>query len=196
MNMRKPASRFALTLFAMFVINGCASRVLFTKELLAEFKNDLARIQFYISDDLILTRETTNTDRAVDPNHALKIEKGVYIEEIALEKSTPGILTAFYENPNAIGVSCEYDANILAIKFEPDINGQERFLLFITDKSPADTYSILSIYNKETKVILGTRYDGKIYKMKFSKVPFLMVDLDRIEKIRKERRTMSGIRLE
>jgi len=78
------------------VLTGCASMVPFTHEIRTEHDlttDDLRDLQFYVSDDVTLRREVETRGRTIDHGE-LKLHAGKTIEEIVIEKHTPGLAVA------------------------------------------------------------------------------------------------------
>ncbi len=99
-----------LTLAALTLVlaSGCASYVPFTQELRNEHKltgDDLKNLQFYNSHTITLRRELARGDRQVTGSHTLLVIAGKQIEEVVIEKHTPGVVVA--SNENALRVSFE-----------------------------------------------------------------------------------------
>ncbi len=84
----------AATAVALFA-SGCASYVPFTAELETEHHlaaKDLQNLQFYTSDRITLRRELKNDASQVTGTHKLLVIAGKRIEEVVIEKHTPGVI--------------------------------------------------------------------------------------------------------
>jgi hypothetical protein len=80
---------------ALALSTGCASYVPFTQELRNEHRlsgEDLRNLQFYNSHTITLRRELARGDRQVTGTHKLLVIAGKQIEEVVIEKHTPGVL--------------------------------------------------------------------------------------------------------
>jgi hypothetical protein len=80
---------------ALVLSTGCASYVPFTQELRNEHRlsvDDLRNLQFYNSHAITLRRELARGDRQVTGTHKLLVIAGKQIEEVLIEKNTPGVL--------------------------------------------------------------------------------------------------------
>lgn len=80
---------------ALVLTTGCASYVPFTQELRNEHRltgEDLRNLQFYNSHTITLRRELARGDRQVTGSHKLLVIAGKQIEEVVIEKNTPGVL--------------------------------------------------------------------------------------------------------
>jgi hypothetical protein len=74
---------------------GCASYVPFTAELQTEHHlvtKDLQNLQFYTSHEIRLRRELANDSRQITGSHKLLVIAGKTIEEVVIEKHTPGVI--------------------------------------------------------------------------------------------------------
>lgn len=85
------AGLLAASLFA----GGCVSYVPFTAELQAEHRlvpKDLQNLQFYTSHEIRMRRELSKDSSQVSGSHKLLVIAGKTIEEILIEKHTPGVI--------------------------------------------------------------------------------------------------------
>lgn len=76
-------------------LSGCASYLPFSQELRDEHKleaKDLKNLQFYTSHTITLRREAERGGREVTSGHKLLLIAGKQIEEVVIEKHTPGIV--------------------------------------------------------------------------------------------------------
>jgi hypothetical protein len=88
--------------------SGCASYVDFTQEMVDQHHlvpKDLQALQFYNSDKITLRRELTKGSRAVTGSHKLLVIAGKEIEEVVIEKHTPGVIVGV--GPGTLKVSFE-----------------------------------------------------------------------------------------
>jgi hypothetical protein len=93
LDMARP-STVALMLAAA-LSSGCAAYVPFTQELRNEQRltgEDLRNLQFYNSHTITLRRELARGDRQVTGGHKLLVIAGKQIEEVVIERHTPGVL--------------------------------------------------------------------------------------------------------
>lgn len=85
----------SLLLFVAALSTGCAAYVPFTQELRNEHRlsgEDLRNLQFYNSHTITLRRELARGDSQVTGGHKLLLIAGKQIEEVVIEKHTPGVL--------------------------------------------------------------------------------------------------------
>ena len=127
--------------------------------------DDLKRIQFYLSDNIVLRREARSGDASIREGK-IRIINGRKVEEIIFEKGTPGV---FVFSPNSKNV---------AVAFE---NGDNRYLMFGPSPKYHNRYVLLA---KDWKKHKGqVTYDGKVYNTSSeSAFTTLMVDLEKARK--------------
>jgi hypothetical protein len=93
---------------ASVALVGCAGTMVpFTHEIRAEHhltRDDLQELQFYLSDTVTLRREARSIGREID-NGRLELRSGKTIEEVVIEKDTPGVAVAV-------------DASTISVSFE------------------------------------------------------------------------------
>jgi len=96
----------ACALAASTSLTGCgATLVPFTQELRAEHqlaREDVEQLQFYVSHTVKLRREVERRARRIERGH-LELRSGKTIEEVVIEKETPGVAVAVSDD--AIRVS-------------------------------------------------------------------------------------------
>jgi hypothetical protein len=98
--MDRRALLVALSAATLSLATGCASYVPVTQELRNEHRltaNDLSNLQFYNSDTITLRRELARGDRQVTGTHKLRVIAGKQIEEVVIDKHTPGVVVGVSE---------------------------------------------------------------------------------------------------
>lgn len=154
-------------LMALFVITSCSKNLTpMTEGMVREMDwndEEFKRIQFYLSDDIVLRREARSGDASIREGK-IKVRNGRKVEEIIFEKGTPGV---FVFSPNGENV---------AISFEE--GGDERYLMFGPNPKFKDRYVLLA---KDWSRSNGKiTYDGNVYSTSTqSAFAALMVDLER-----------------
>ncbi len=151
----------------------------FTQELYQQNKwteNELSQIQFYLSEDIELSRQI-GKDTTEFLEGEIKIINGREVEEILIPKGTPGV---FLFSPSA---------NQLAISFESE--GEERYLMFGPNPNVSNRFTILAKnWGREQGIV---RYDGKEYNLSFTDAfASLLVDLKLASKEEMESRKAIG----
>jgi len=165
--------RISLALFFMYMLAACSPRLQpFTGNLLSQFNYDeaaLERIQFYLSDEILLYRQLRQGESTIDGGR-ISIRNGRQVEEIIFPSGTAGV---YVFSPGE---------DRFAISFEP---GSDKYLIFGPARSEGGPFRLLA---KEWKRDYGIiSYAGLEYQTPSSSAySTLMVDID--ERSRVERR--------
>ena len=138
-------------------------------------EQQMKRIQFYLSEDVVLRRELSKGESVIDEGK-ISIERGVRIEEVIIPEGTPGVLQFMPKS------------NRMAVSFE---RGSKKFLMFGPHPKWGDRYMLLgSSWDKHEGEVT---YQGRRYKTSSrSALAGLMVDLNRINKVTVNRRRAAG----
>lgn len=155
----------------------------FTKRLYEEQKwseTDLKRIQFYLSHDVVLRRETSGSSSDIVSGE-IKIVGGKRVEEVVVRKGTPGVfLFSPKESRFAITFDSSTDENYLM--FGPNPRASNQFVLLASD------------WDRRQGTIT---YGGKTYNVDSSSAfSGLMVDLKRSQRISVNSKTAGGRKVE
>lgn len=95
-------------------------------------ESDLKRVQFYLSDDIVLRRKTSQ-GKAEITNGQIKIIDGSRYEVIRFRKGTPGVLL-FTPKENRLAVSFEEGGKADSfLMFGPNPNINNRYVLLASD---------------------------------------------------------------
>ena len=161
-------------------MSSCAPKLTpFTQQLYDEQNwsdDELKRIQFYTSDDIVLFRELSRGESEIVSGE-IKIRNGRKVDEVVIRKGTPGVLLFRPKEDK------------FAISFEAD--GDDRFLIFGRAKRKRGQYRLLAKdwnrnYGKVT-------YEGKTYRTSSeSQYATLLVDLKRIRNTEVRKRIAKG----
>ena len=137
---------FLSIILLFLIISSCTKRIYFTQNLRNKIENknlDIHKIQFYISKTLVLQR-VMPIDEAKIARGEIKFENGNFIDQIIINKDTPG--------------ACDYFSNDkLYISFEND-----NTVTFY--KKPYSSYYELLV-NKDNENYNGVVYDSLIYNV-------------------------------
>jgi len=125
--------------------------------------SELSKIQFYISNDIILWRDVSMGESVINKGK-IKMVDGREVEEVIIRKGTPGV---YLFSPN----SKQY-----AISFDP--MDDSKFLIFGPSEKVNDRYVLLA---KEWDKRYGkVTYGDKVYKTSAeSAFAYLMVDVSK-----------------
>lgn len=156
----------------------CSPRLTpFTANLRNEYQwseKDLEKIQFYLSEEIVLWREINDGDAKIDDG-AIKVRNGKKVEEIRFPKRTPGV---FIIEPRT---------NNFGIAFE---NGNSKYLMFGPSKKRADFVLLAADWSKDVgRISYGDRI---YYTTDDSAFARLMVDLRAAQKLSVKRKTVEG----
>lgn len=123
----------ALVLFT-FLFSSCGPKLSPLTQRLVEDQNwtqdELKRIQFYLSEDLVLTREVRNGNSEIR-NGQVKIVDGREVEQLVFKRNTPGVFV-FSPKTQRMAVSFERnDENFLV--FGPNPKAGNRYVIMAAD---------------------------------------------------------------
>jgi hypothetical protein len=137
---------------------------------------ELGKIQFYLSDDIVLKRRRKEGNSVIEGGR-IKVEKGQEIEEVIIPRGTPGV---FLFSPKE---------NRLAVSFES--GSEKKYLMFGPNPKMGNRYVLLaSEWDKNQGKV---QYDGSYYWVDSNDAyAGLLVDLKRINKVKVNSRTASG----
>lgn len=177
--MFKKITKTGALLILLLSLNACGPNLKpFTKSLYEErnwSEEELKRVQFYVSEDIVLRRELAGNSFEVLAGE-IKIVDGRKVEEILIKKGTPG---GFVFSPKA---------NRLAISFE---SSDQRYLIFGPNPKTGGRFVLLaSDWNRYQGKVT---YEGQKYNVSSrSAYAALMVDLKKIRKTSVSSRTARG----
>jgi len=134
----------ALALFT-FLFSSCGPKLSpLTQRLVDDqdwSESELKRIQFYLSEDLVLTRELRNGNTEIR-NGQVKVIDGREVEQVIFKRNTPGVFV-FSPKTQRMAVSFESsDENYLV--FGPNPKAGQRYTLLASDwnrRSGSVTYA-------------------------------------------------------
>lgn len=170
------------TLCALFLcgFSACSPKLTpFTQRLYEEnnwTQEDLARIQFYLSENIVLRRQASSGSSRIESGE-IKVVNGQKVEEIVIPRGTPGV---FLFSPKE---------DRFAISFES--KGEDRYLMFGPNPKQGNRYVLLaSEWNRNQGTVT---YDGKSYQVAASDaMATLLVNLKKTRRVTVNSRTASG----
>ena len=168
-------------LLGIILLSSCGPKLTpFTQQLYEEQNwsdDELKRIQFYTSDDIVLFRELTRGESEIVSGE-IKIRNGKKVDEVVIKKGTPGVLLFRPKEDK------------FAISFEAD--NDDRFLIFGASEKRGGEYRLQAKDWKKRRFGKIT-YEGKTYTTSSeSSYAALMVDLKRIRNTEVRSRTAKG----
>lgn len=137
---------------------------------------ELKRIQFYVSNDIVLRRDFSSSDSRIEGG-TIRIVGGKQVEEVVIRSGTPGV---FLFSPKS---------DRFAISFED--GGDERYLMFGPSPRVNGRFVLLaSDWDRREGTVT---YEGRKFKVDTeSAYSSLMVDLKRSNSIAVKSRTAGG----
>jgi hypothetical protein len=159
------------------IISSCSPRLsVFTYEIYRSgswSERDLKRVQFYVSNDIVLRRNIGNSSARIESGK-IKIIDGTRWEEIIIRAGTPGVLVFAPDNER------------LAISFESD----NRYLMF-GPKSKGGEYVLLASKWERDRGLV--KYGEETYETPSSSAyAFLQVDARHVNQSSSNRRVAKG----
>jgi hypothetical protein len=168
----------------LLILTSCSSLTPFSQDLYDKNGwsiSELKKIQFYLSEDVILKRIMTRGESNITAGK-IRIEDGRRIEEIRIPANTPGVLL-FTPRENRFAVSFEA------------AQGDDLYLMFGPNPKLKDRYALLASEwsRNEGKV----HYNGNQYEVDArSALATLMVDMKRTGTTEYSGRKVGGRRVE
>ena len=138
-------------------------------------ENEIRRIQFYVSDDIVLQRNLTNASTEIVQGK-IKTVQGRKVDEIIIRAGTPGVMT---DMPRQ---------NKMLVSFEM---GDDHTLSFGVNPNMGDKYVLLASEwrNSSGKV----HYSGmEYYTDPDSRYAHLLVDMKKIDRMQVRQRVAGG----
>ncbi len=141
-------------------------------------EEELKRIQFYLSDDIVLKRQLTSGTQEII-NGDVKIINGKEVEVVTIPKGTPGVM------------EFTPDKKRFAIRFE---EGGDRYLMFGPNPKYSGRYMLLA--SEWSRASGKVTYEGNTYRTENnSQLAGLMIDLKKLGKTDVKSRTADGVRV-
>jgi len=168
----------------ILLMTSCNSLTPFSQDLYDKHAwtvSDLKKIQFYLSEDVILKRMMTRGESNITSGK-IRVEDGRRIEEIRIPANTPGILL-FTPRENRFAVSFEA------------AHGDDLYLMFGPNPKMRDRYALLA--NEWSRNEGKVHYNGNLYDVDArSAFATLMVDLKKTGTTEYSARRVEGRRIE
>jgi hypothetical protein len=177
--MKKHTMRNVLLFIALgAILSSCKNLVPYTDAMKTKYnwsEDQIKRIQFYVSHDIILHRELSEGSTEI-VRGKIKTINGKKVEEILIREGTPGILVEIPKQGKML------------VSFEVSDN---HYLSFGVNPNAGDKYVLLaSDWNNGMGKIHYS--DKEYYTDRDSKYAFLLVDLRRIQKMDINQRVAKG----
>ncbi|NRA47744.1 MAG: hypothetical protein HRU12_01305 [Phaeodactylibacter sp.] len=175
---------FPFVLLAAVLLSSCGPTLSpFTSQVYEDGRfseSDLKRIQFYLSEPIVLTRDF-RAEKAEVVSGEIKIINGKSVEQVVIPKGTPG------------AVMFTPDRERLAISFER--GGDSRYLIFGPNPSMNERYTLRASDWKRRAAVVT--YDGRKWRAgESAALSTLMVDLRMVDQVSVRSRIAGGRRVD
>lgn len=193
---------------------GCGSSLVpLTQELRQEHQlsdDELANLQFYLSDTVTLRRELESGGRQVTGSHTLLLTSGKTIEEVVVEGETPGV--AVEVGPDSLAISFEEGTFLLfgtrSLGDEP--SGREPQFAEAPDPFPGNDPDHVEEVVPARPVTVGTgryfllvdergqvKFQGRVFEaVEETFRAHLLIDAESLEDVVESRTVLKGRRLD
>lgn len=175
---------FPLAVLAAILLTSCGPTLTpFTTQVYEDGRfteSELKRIQFYLSEPIVLSRELRGAKSEVVSGE-IKLVNGQKVEQVVIPKGTPGV------------VLFTPDRERLAISFES--SGKNRYLVFGPNPTMNERYTLrASDWQRRSAVVT---YDGRKWRAgERAALATLLVDLKKVDQVSVQSRTASGRRVD
>jgi len=172
---------FMVAVIGLLFFSSCSPKLTpFTQRMYDEYSwsdGELKSIQFYLSDDIRLSRDIGSEDSKIKGGK-IRVKDGRKVEEIVFKKGTPGVLVYTPKE------------NRFAVSFDSD----DRYLVFGPSKQYGGKYTLRA---KDWKKQYGKiTYGEKVYFTdNESAFTTLMVDIKKANKVKYNREKVGGRRV-
>lgn len=165
---------------ALALLSSCSPKIPFTQTIRDQNNltaEDLQRIQFYLSDPVILKRGNVSNQKATEEG-ALVIKSGKNIEQVSFKANTPGTVSEVVSN------------SVLKMSFE---EGAEKVLVFSSDKN--GYYSLKAVsWERDGRGTIN--YGGQTYiAAPGSSNAVLMFKMKSLKKVKVQEKVVKGKKL-
>ena len=170
---------FSFAILSLLLSSCSPSLSPFTQRLYEEnnwTESELRRIQFYLSEDIVLHRALKGVSSEIVEGQ-IKMRDGRKVEKVVIRKGTPGVLL-FVPKENRFAVSFEEGANSKFLMFGPNPKARNRYILLASEWT-----------NRKGKITYG---DEKYWVEASPNLAGLMVDLSRANSVSVKSRAASG----
>jgi hypothetical protein len=171
----KQGLKLTVLVLLVLIIAGCARTVTFShsmRERIHLLDDDLKKVQFYVSEKIVIKREFVNWSSEINREHDLRQEGNHFLETVIINTDTPGIVV-------------EANEDELHVSFEPDPNFYLVFCQGCSGKQKdSDLYTLYSykVKGREIEPVEDSRLfdkvspDAKFYFTEYGNQDFLIAN--------------------
>lgn len=168
-------------LLLIFIFASCTTTKYtpFTEELKKDQRwsdKDLQKIQFYVSQDIVLFRKHSSGESDI-VNGKIVMKDGQKIEEVVIRRGTPGQLV-YNPKHDRFGISFEEKGEENFLMFGPKTEGRGPYMLLA--KEWGDNNGLITYGEKTYRTRAGSAYAS------------LMVELEKIRRVEIDRKEARG----
>lgn len=171
---------FVLLTVGVLFFSSCSPQLTpFTKRLQEDnnwSEQDLKRIQFYLSEDIVLQKQRKNGETRIESGE-IKIVDDARVEEIIVRRGTPGVLS-YYPREDRLGICFEEGDDGRYLMFGPNPKQGNRYALLASDWT-----------RRKGKVSYG---EEKYYTTSESAYAALLVNLKKVRRTKVKSHTAGG----
>jgi len=179
-----------LIILSAAILSSCSTSRLYltveTRQQIEKANINLNQLQFYNSEEIVLIRQLSKEDIGVDKGK-IKIQNGKQVEEIIIQRNTPGV--------------CElHDEKTIKISFETGDGKQIPFLVerrngIVTEGSNFKIGAKEWVTTERGNKVGKLDYDGKVFTLIRGLNSRLLVDKDMLNKVERDTRVAKGRKL-
>ena len=170
---------FAAAVIVLF-LSGCSPKIPFTQSIREQHnlsEAEIRRIQFYLSDPVLLRRGTSDSQKATEEG-TLVIKSGKNLEQVSFKAKTPGTVDAVI------------NSSTFKVSFE---EGAEKNLVFSSDKQGYYSLQALS-WDRNGRGTIN--YDGQTYyAAPGSRNAILMFKMKSLKDVKVKEKVVKGKKL-
>jgi hypothetical protein len=158
--------RLPYFIFLILVYTSCAPALSpYTQKLNDRYEwkeSDLKKVQFYLSDDVVLRRKA-GSGKAEIAQGEIKIIDGTRYEVVKFRKNTPGVLL-FMPKENRMAISFEDGSESNYLMFGPNPNFNNRYVLLASDWNKR--YGEVTYQGKKWETSSASAFVGLVINLK------------------------------
>lgn len=194
--------RFAsrLLILPLLLAASCASYLPFTDRIAERYRlgaDDRALLQYFVSDDFCLRRDTTDENAHITAGGSIRYFRGRRIEELRIRRHTPGAAIATADGGLGISFVPGDDRNAILFAPDGDSSGEESPEGYRPARFASPPTGIRTGQPAERYVLRGDaertiRYDDKLWTVHYERRPYLLIRGRDVEEKETRVKTLPG----